>query len=242
MSRSRIHITACLTLALALAGCGTIKTTNSPRTGTEQLLLTSAWDDALQKVDFTPLTGVPVFLDTANLASTDQGWMISSIRQAMLAKGVLLRPKLEQAQWVVVASVGAYGTDEQNWLLGISQTTIPPTITGVPAGTIPKISLAERNTQQGVAKLGLFAYERGSGRLAWRSGTVMATSNAKEVYLGGVGPIRTGSIRERADFLGVEVPIVEEPTKARRGRVNPSMGAANSSLPPAAADLDGFRP
>ena len=240
MSQTRPNILAAA-LGLALAGCGTIKTTNSPRTGTEQLLLTSAWDDALQKVDFTPLTGVPVFLDTANLASTDQGWMISSIRQAMLAKGVLLRPKAEQAQWVVEASVGAYGTDEQNWLLGISQTTIPQTITGVPSGTIPEVSLAKRNTQQGVAKLGLFAYERGSGRLAWRSGTVMATSNAKEVYVGGVGPIRSGSIRERPEFMGVEVPAVAEPPTRRR-RVDAPMGAANSSLPPAAADLDGFRP
>src|SRR3954467_12256069 len=77
----------------AIPGCGSTKTTGTARTGTEQLLLTNAWDDALRKVDFRPLAGVPVFLDTANVTAVDQGWVVSSLRQAMLAQGVLLKPK-----------------------------------------------------------------------------------------------------------------------------------------------------
>src|SRR5262245_44571648 len=69
-----------LLLPLCTAGCGTVKTTGTTRSGTEQLLLTNAWDTALQKVDFRPLTGVPVYLDTTNInASLDQGWIISSL-------------------------------------------------------------------------------------------------------------------------------------------------------------------
>src|SRR4051812_13517814 len=69
-------------LLLALAcGCGTVKTSGTARTGTEQLLLTNAWDSALEKIDFRPLTGVPVFLDTAHVTAVDQGWVISSLRQ-----------------------------------------------------------------------------------------------------------------------------------------------------------------
>ena len=83
-------------------------------TGTEQLLLTNAWDSALAKVDFRPLTGVPVYLDTTNVAAVDQGWVVSSLHQAMLTQGVLLRTKPEQAQWIVEARVGAYGTDAYN--------------------------------------------------------------------------------------------------------------------------------
>ena len=45
-----------------LGGCGTTRMTNTARTGTEQLLLTNAWDQALNQVDFRPLVGVPVFL------------------------------------------------------------------------------------------------------------------------------------------------------------------------------------
>src|SRR5258707_4618191 len=139
--RKRTEGVSLLVLAgLLTTGCGTVKTTGTARSGTEQLLLTNAWDSALQRVDFRPLTGVPVYLDTANInAPVDQGWIISSLRQAMLQQGVLLRAKPEQAQWIVEARVGAYGTNDYSLLIGIPQTTIPGTITGMPQGSIPEI-------------------------------------------------------------------------------------------------------
>src|SRR3954453_15214278 len=108
-------------------GVGTVKTWGTVRTGTEQLLLTNAWDSALQKVDFRPLAGVPVYVDTTNASAVDQGWVVSSLRQALLTQGALLRANPEQAQWIVEARVGAYGTDAYNAMVGIPQTTVPPT-------------------------------------------------------------------------------------------------------------------
>src|SRR5258707_1874313 len=179
--RKRTEGVSLLVLAgLLTTGCGTVKTTGTARSGTEQLLLTNAWDSALQRVDFRPVTGVPIYLDTANInASIDQGWIVSSLRQTMLQQGVLLRPKPEQAQWIVEARVGAYGTDEHNLLIGIPQTTIPATITGIPQGTLPEIPLAKRSEQQAIAKLALFAYDRSSGQIVWNSGTLLDTANAK---------------------------------------------------------------
>ena len=242
-SARRINLGAALVLA-ACAGCGTVKTSGTARTGTEQLLLTNAWDTALQKVDFRPLTGVPVFLDATNVSAVDQGWVVSSIRQAMLTQGVLLRAKPEQAQWVVEARVGAYGTDESNWLLGIPQTTIPQTITGVPAGTIPEMAVIKKNDQQGVAKLALFAYDRASGQLVWNSGTTMATATAKDVYLGGVGPIQSGSIRGGTNIVGVRIPLPAEAggsNEAAAPRTPPFSDPA-LKIPPAGADADAFAP
>ena len=100
-------IATLIAIAPALAGCGSTKMTSTPRTGTEQLLLTNAWDTALRKIDFSPLTGVPVYLDTQYVTAIDQGWVVSSLRQALLSQGVMLRAKPEQAQWVVEARVGA---------------------------------------------------------------------------------------------------------------------------------------
>src|SRR3954465_13272191 len=183
--RTRILAGPVLVLAgvISTTGCGTVKTTGTARTGTEQLLLTNAWDSALQKVDFRPLTGVPVYLDSTHVTAVDQGWVVSSLRQAMLSQGVLLRAKPEQAQWIVEARVGAYGTDEYNLLVGIPQTSIPPTITGMPTGTVPEMPLIKKSNQQGVAKLALFAYDRASGQFVWSSGTLLATSSAKDVYV-----------------------------------------------------------
>lgn len=233
---------ALVSLGIGL-GCGTVKVSGTARTGTEQLLLTNAWDSALQKVDFRPLTGVPVYLDTTNVSAVDQGWVISSIRQAMLAQGVLLRTKAEQAQWIVEARVGAYGTDSYNWLVGVPQLSIPPTLTGVPTGTVPEIPLIKKSNQQGVAKLALFAYDRASGQLVWNSGTVLATADAKDVYIGGVGPIQSGTIRGGTEFIGVKLPRLSDTGPgALRGGSAPSAGTATRSLPPSATDLDSFAP
>lgn len=190
-------------------GCGTVKTTGTPRTGTEQLLLTNAWDSALQKVDFRPLTGVPVYLDTTNVTAVDQGWVVSSLRQAMLTQGVLLRTKPEQAQWVLEARVGAYGTDDYNWMIGVPQTSIPM-VAGLGGGTIPKMPVIENSKQQAVAKLALFAYDRATGQIVWNSGTMLATANAKDVFVAGIGPIQSGSIRGGTNFVGIRIPLTAD--------------------------------
>jgi hypothetical protein len=244
-SRAR-RATRVVTFVLATCcGCGTVKMSGTARTGTEQLLLTNAWDSALQKVDFRPLMGVPVYLDTTNVNAVDQGWVISSLKQAMLAQGVLLRGKPEQAQWIVEARVGAYGTDAYNWMLGIQQTTIPPTFTGIPTGTVPEMAFIKKSDQRGVAKLALFAYDRGSGQLVWSSGTMLAESNAKDVYVGGVGPIQSGTIRGGTDFIGVRIPLTSESSSNNpKTPVTdlPLNRGTSLAIPPGSTDLNSFAP
>lgn len=247
--RSRCQVGATLAviaLGTLATGCGSVKTSGTARTGTEQLLLTNAWDDALRKVDFRPLTGVPVYLDTQHINAVDQGWVISSIRQQMLAQGVLLRAKPEQAQWVVEARIGAYGTDEYNWMIGVPQTTIPPTITGVPNGTIPELPLVKKNDQHAIAKLAMFAYDRTSGQIIWRSGTMLAHSSAKDIYVGGVGPIQSGTIWHKKKRIGVNLPMISEPGPVD-GEPAPRSASAfpnapTMALPASASDLESFAP
>lgn len=231
--------------ALAGGGCGTTKMSSTARTATEQLLLTNAWDDALHRVDFRSLTGVPVYLDTQYVNAIDQGWIISSIRQAMLEQGVLLKAKPEQAQWICEARVGVYGTNDDNWLFGVPQVSVPPTLTGMPTGTIPEIPLAKRNRQQGVAKLALFAYDKASGHIAWTSGTMLATSTAKDVYIGGMGPFQSGTIRSGTEIMGMKLPSAADPGPsgpARPPRGDVPYHAPTMSLPSSAGDLESFRP
>ena len=207
--------------------------TGTARTGTEQLLLTNAWDKALQKVDFRPLTGVPVFLDTSNVTAVDQGWVVSSLREAMLTQGVLLREKREQAQFIVEARVGAYGTDDDNLLIGIPQTTIPPTVTGRPDRDDPRVPLIKRSRQQAVAKLALFAYDRASGQLVWQSGTMLDKADTKDVYVGGFGPIKSGSIQDGTEVAGIKIPLPGEADDADGRRQAPP--AEVQALQPAGA-------
>jgi hypothetical protein len=232
---------------IALAGCGTVKQTGTDRTGTEQILLTNAWDDALHKVDFRPLAGVPVYLDTQFVKAVDEGWVISSLRQAMLSQGVLLRDKPEKAQWIVEARVGSYGTDSYNWLVGVPQVTIPATITGMPSGTIPEIPLVKKSDQLAITKMALFAYDRASGQMVWKSGTQIATADAKDVYVGGFGPITSGSIRKKNKRIGINLPMISDPTPevgpSEPGVARPQAPpGATMTLPPSASDLESFQP
>ena len=243
------RLAAAMILLIACGGCGSTKMSSTPRTGTEQLLLTSAWDDALHKIDFSPLAGVPVYLDTQYCNAVDQGWVVSSIRQSMLQQGVLLRSKPEQAQWVVEARVGAYGTNDYNWLIGVPQTTMPVAIAGLPTGTIPEIPIAKKNKQQGVAKLALFAYDRASGQVTWTSGTSLATSTAKDVYIGAVGPIQSGSIRSGPEVDGLKLPTLVDPVPSTTGETlktgkpgDEPYHALSPAVPAAATDAESFAP
>ncbi len=236
-----------------VVGCGSTKMTGTVRTGTEQLLLTNAWDDALRRVDFRPLAGVPIFLDAQYISAPDQGWIVSSLRQAMLSQGVLIKSKAEQAQWVVEARLGAYGTNEYSWLIGIPQTNVPAVVPGVPAGTIPEIPMLKKSDQHAWTKMALFAYDRASGQMVWNSGTMLATSNAKDIYLGGVGPIQSGSIWKKKKKVGVNIPLISDPepmnsssTAVPGGKIGagnaPAFSPPPMGLPASASDLESFSP
>lgn len=247
IARASVRVALAATLQAGF-GCGSVQTSNTPRTGTEQLLLTNAYDTALGQVDFRPLTGVPIFLDTAHVTAIDQGWVISGLRQAMLSQGVLLRAKPEQAQWIVEARVGAYGTDSDNLLVGIPQTTVPNVVPLVPSGTIPEVPLIKRTRQQGVAKLALFAYDRASGQMVWNSGTMLASSNSKDVHILGAGPFHSDSMREGTEFVGMRLPLSPQGSTEAKAKAKPKGGrggpadATPNAPSPGSTDYDAFIP
>src|SRR5689334_11212424 len=97
-------------LALALAcGCTSVNVTGTPRTGSEQLLLTGTWDGALSGVDFGALAGSRVFLNAEHMSVVDKDWVISSIRRSMAEQGVLLENNKDKAELIVEGAFGAYG-------------------------------------------------------------------------------------------------------------------------------------
>jgi hypothetical protein len=175
----------------------------------------------------------------------------SSLRQALLQHGVLLRSKAEQARWVVEARVGAYGTDSYKWLVGVQQMTMPVAVAGLPTGTIPEIPLIKKTDQRAYSKLALFAYDRASGQMVWRSGTQMAMANAKDAYFGGVGPVQSGTIWQKNKKVGINLPIIDDPLPAATIPASgggPDAGSdaeipgAAMPLPPLGDDLKAFGP
>jgi hypothetical protein len=202
--------TACLlglVLSTTLAGCGTTRVTDTTRTATEQLLVSQAVDDAITKIDFRLLEGKKVFFDPQFVEkSQDGGYVVSSIRQQLLAHGALLQEDRAKATIVVEARAGGIGTDRQDVLIGVPQMTLPAIYPGVPS-LIPEIPVAKRTNQRGVAKIAVFAYNRLTGRSVWQSGTVETDATARDTWVVGAGPFRRGTLGESLDLAGMHLDI-----------------------------------
>jgi Family of unknown function (DUF6655) len=205
-------------LAMA-AGCGTTKWSDSPRTATEQLLISDAVDRAISEIDFTALADQSVFLDTRFIVTTvDQNYVTSTLRQHMLASGCIIKDKAEDADYVVEVRSGSLGTNRNDLLLGVPATNLP-TVGLLPAGSaaIPEIALAKTTNQHAVCKIAVFAYDRMSGQPVWQSGNRKVASKAKDSWLLGTGPFQRGSIYDGTSFAGeklrVPLPGMRKKTK-----------------------------
>jgi hypothetical protein len=206
---------ACALGTLLLSGCGTTKN----RTATEQLLVSSAVDQAVAKIDFRPLTGRTVYFDTTYIQPVkDVGfinapYIISSLRQQMMAAGCRLQEKAETAEFIVEARVGAVGADAHEVTYGVPASNglstaaqaVAPAVPPIPA--IPELAVAKRDDQRAAAKIAVFAYHRESRQALWQSGIAQSSSTAKDVWLLGAGPFKQGSIYEGATFAGADLSL-----------------------------------
>jgi len=210
-------IGACCLCVLAV-GCGTTRSSDTIRTATEQILLSNAIDQAVNGIDFQSLAGKDVFLDTAPLKGvTDENYLVSSLRQHMLAQGCYLMPEKNSAQYIVEARAGALGTNSHSLLFGVPATTLPSVGTAYPGvpSSIPEIPFAKTTKQAGVAKIALFAYNRETGRPVWQSGAFPVTADAKNAWFFGLGPFQRGSIYDgKTKFAGSDAQFL--PFKSKK--------------------------
>lgn len=196
---------AIITMLLGAAvGCGTTKTQEA----TEQLTLSSAVDNSIAAIDFRPLTGQKVYFDdtyiknhkTPSVVNAD--YVISSLRQQIMAAGCLLQEKIETADIVIEGRVGTLGADDhrityglpENNVIGAAATFISPVPTG--ATTMPEIAIARRDAREGAAKVAAFAYHRESREPLWQSGISKSIATSQNTWVLGVGPFQGGSIRD----------------------------------------------
>ncbi|MEO2048500.1 MAG: DUF6655 family protein [Pirellulales bacterium] len=185
-----------------LSGCGTTRTSNTLRTATEQLLVSDAIDRAVQAVNFQALRGKSVYFDEEPLKNVvDNEYLISSLRQHLLASGSILKDIREDAEYIVEPRAGAVGTDNHDLLFGLPATNVPQlTLLAALPPVIPEIPIAKRRDQRGIAKISVFAYQRETGIPIWQSGIVASESTANDIWILGAGPFKRGTIYEGTSF------------------------------------------
>lgn len=201
--RSRA-LCALLLITALCTGCGTTRISDTLRTGTEQLLLSNAVERAVNDMDFSVLQGKDVYFDPQYLKGvSDEGYIISTIRQRLLAEGAYLKGTRDEATYVVEARAGTVGTNRQDVLIGVPQVTLPTgaLTPGVPSA-IPEIPLAKKTQQRGIVKLAAFAYNQQTGQAVWQSGTYPIIADARDTWILGTGPFQRGSIYTGTNFAG----------------------------------------
>ncbi len=209
-------------------GCGSTKS----RTATEQLLTSNAVDQAVSYIDFRPLAGRTVYFDTAyiqqvkSVGFVNAEYIISSLRQQIMAAGCRLQEKKEDAEFIIEARVGALGADSHEVTYGIPANNALSTAAEVvtpaapPLPAIPELSVAKRDDQRAAAKIAVFAYHRESRQALWQSGISKSSSTAKDVWLLGVGPFQRGTIYGGTEFAGSKLDLSLMP-KGDDGKVLP---------------------
>ena len=203
--------TSVVACAIASVGCGT----TTKRSGTEQLLISDAVDNAVAKLDFHELTGRKVFFDTSFLKSVrsdnfvNEDYVISAIRQQLTAAGAQVQESRKDADTIVEARVGALGTDGHEITYGIPKTgglsAAASVLSNSPVAALPEVSFAQTNAQAGIAKVIVFAYDEETKEPIWQSGVARAESNCSHTWVLGAGPFEKGSIYEGKRFAGKQV-------------------------------------
>ncbi len=191
------HARNCFFLTMAatlMTGCASTTTSNTARTGTEQMLLSAAIDRAMSNVQFGDLAGYSVFVDDKYLDSVDKGYLVGSLRHRILQAGGRLAPAADQADLVMEPRSGGVGTDNQESFVGIPAIGIP----GLPI-ELPEVKLITRSTQMGTAKLGLVCYDPKTGQAVGDGGGSTALTHNNDTFVLGVGPFRSGSVLEQRE-------------------------------------------
>ncbi|MBQ7109863.1 MAG: hypothetical protein IJO06_01470 [Thermoguttaceae bacterium] len=225
------------TLALLLAtsslvGCGTTKFSDTGRTATEQLLISSAMEDVVDEYDYSRLAGLKIHIKIAN-STTDSAYLQSLVRQQLAANGAFVRDAADDADYILEVAPGAVGTNRYDLMYGIPETSIPA-IGTLAATSIPEFALIKRTDQKAQVKLNMWAYNKTTGAIIWQSGLQTKSSNIRDRWFFGAGPftnasyesgMRLGADKALPATIGERVSEDEKPT-IQTGAVYQELDAA----------------
>jgi hypothetical protein len=181
--RARLKPAAALAATLALAGCTTDRLTEPSQTATEQLLISTAVDHAVDQLNPTIPSGTKIFVDAQFFdnapgdAALYSKYAVASVRDRLLRLGARLVDDRKTADMVVELRTGGQSIDHHDFLVGLPAIPVPIPLVGTLS--TPKLALYERNRQTGIAKLAVTAYGK-DGALTASTGPTYGESDKTE--------------------------------------------------------------
>ncbi len=179
-----------LGLAVVLPGCGTARETVTERTATEQALISSAADRAINEAALDGCAARKIFIDAANLEAVDKPYVVGRLQKAVLDKGGILA-EAKDADVVLHIASGALATDESGFLFGVPALPIP--IPGAGIFETPELSLFKIRHRSGRAKLLINAVDAKTQARLWESPITQGESKQTNLWLLMTGPYGWGN-------------------------------------------------
>ena len=183
---SLLRIVLCVSLVLALNGCGEKKMTVPGRAASEQLLISAAADRAIDGSNVFNIRGKKVFFDSSAIATTDKVYVTAQWRAAMSRQGALLQAKEEEAELTIAPRAGALSIDKTVWLLGIPSITLPIPMAG--NIELPELALFKMATHTAVAKFAALATDLKDGSCVFDTGQHFARARERSFWFILFGP------------------------------------------------------
>lgn len=164
-----------LVVVFALEGWSTVRTTQPPETATEQLLISTAVDHAVARLNLKITPGTKVFVDAQYFrAPLYSQYAIASVRNRLLQLWARLVNNRKRANVVVELRSGGQSINHHQLLIGVPAIPIPVPLVGIVA--TPELALFEENRQVGIAKMAITSYKR-NGALIASTGALYGTSH-----------------------------------------------------------------
>jgi hypothetical protein len=203
-------VSTCLLVAPWLVGCASMKQSDTARTGIEQLLVSSAIDRSLDKIDLRPIAGAKVFIDEKYLDCVDKNYLVLALHQRLLNHECTLVDKADDAQVVLEVGSGGIGTDRQELFVGVPKMSAPIPLMPI---QVPEVTFFNRNKANGTAKIMLVAYDVSTKQPVINSGAKLARSDHKSWNFLGTGHIVSGSVPDDLKrATGETESIMQAPT------------------------------
>ena len=223
LRRNSWSVLAIACLNASVLGCSSMKESDTSRTGLEQLLISSAIDQSLAKVDFRPIAGAKVHLKTDLLDCVDKNYIILTTRSKLLENLCELMDKPDEADILLEMASGGVGTDRTDLTVGSPE--IPLGI----MGSIPKVNVYERKKAMGTAKLVLVGTDTKTKQPVINSGFTLARSDHQHWTMMGSGPVLSGSVADQIkQHTGTSETLIQIPTATTRRSMDLTAGKNDS--------------
>jgi len=164
-------------LGVLVGGCTTLRKAETPRTVTQQLLISTAAERSAEQLALNLPPETRVYVDSQYFEGLDAKYAVGAIRDRLLKLGTRLVEDKKEADVVIEIRSGALSVDDTKTLVGIPSFSIPIPLAG--PLQFPEIALFKAEEEQGVSKVAMTGYEAKTGTLKVSSGPVYGLSHRR---------------------------------------------------------------